>query len=57
MMENFLNLMRKRVIEVQETERAPIKSNPKRPSARHIIIKMGNFKDKEKILKAAREIS
>ena len=56
-MENFLNLMRKRVIEVQETERAPIKSNPKRPSARHIIIKMGNFKDKEKILKAAREIS
>ena len=29
--------------------------NPKRPIPRHIIIKMANFKDKERILKAARE--
>ena len=28
---------------------------PKRPTARHIIIKMANFQDKERILKAARE--
>ena len=27
----------------------------KRPTARHIIIKMANFQDKERILKAARE--
>ena len=29
--------------------------NPKRPTPRHIIIKMAKFKDKERILKAARE--
>ena len=28
---------------------------PKRPTARHIIIKMAKFQDKERILKAARE--
>ena len=33
----------------------PIKRNPKRPTARHIIIKMAEFQDKERILKAARE--
>ena len=27
--------------------------NPKKPTSRHIIIKMPNFKDKERILKAA----
>ena len=29
--------------------------NPKRPTPRHIIIKTPSFKDKERILKAARE--
>ena len=29
--------------------------NPKRPTPRHVMIKMPNFKDKERILKAARE--
>ena len=29
--------------------------NPRRPTPRHIIIKIGKFKDKERILKAARE--
>ena len=29
--------------------------NPNRPTLRHIIIKMAKFKDKERILKAARE--
>ena len=33
---------------------APIKRNPKSPTSRHII-KMAKFKDKERILKAARE--
>ena len=32
-----------------------MKRNPKRPTARHIIIKMAKFQDKERILKAARE--
>ena len=29
--------------------------NPKRPTLRHIIMQMPNFKDKERILKAMRE--
>ena len=29
--------------------------NPKSPAARHIIIKIPSFKDKDRILKAARE--
>ena len=39
MMENFPNLMREKVTQVQETQRVPIKRNPKRPTSRHIIIK------------------
>ena len=55
MMENFPNLMREKVTQIQETLRVPSKRNPKRPTARHIIIKMAKFQDKERILKAARE--
>ena len=33
----------------------PNKVNPKRPTPRHIIIKMPSFKDKEGMLKATRE--
>ena len=55
MMENFPNLMREKVIQIQETQRVPSKRSPKRPTARHIIIKMAKFQDKERILKAARE--
>ena len=55
MMENFPNLMTEKVTQIQETQRVPSKRNPKRPTARHIIIKMANFQDKERILKAARE--
>ena len=39
----------------QETQRAPNKWNPNRPTPRHIIIKMAKIKDKAKIPKAARE--
>ena len=42
-------------IQVQEAQRPPNMMNPKRPTLRHIIIKMQKVKDKEKILKAARE--
>ena len=55
MMENFPNLMREKVTEIQETQRGSSKRNPKRPTARHIIIKMAKFQDKERILKAPRE--
>ena len=54
-MENFPNLMREEVTQDQEAQWIPIKTNPKRPTQRHIIIKMAKFQDKERILKAARE--
>ena len=55
MMENFPNRMREKVTQIQESQRVPSKRNPKRPTARLIIIKMAKFQDKERILKAARE--
>ena len=55
MMENFPNLMREKVTQIQETQRVPSKRTPKRPTSRHIIIKMAKFQDKERILKAERE--
>ena len=55
MMENFPNLMREKVTQIQKSHGVPSKRNPKRPTARHIIIKMAKFQDKERILKAARE--
>ena len=40
---------------IQEAQRAPNKRDAKRPTPRCIIIKMSKVKDKEKILRAARE--
>ena len=54
MMEKFPNLMREKVTQIQESQRVSFKKNPKRPTARHIIIKMTKFQDKEKILKGSR---
>ena len=42
-------------IQVQEAQRVPNKMDAKRPTPRHLIIKMPKIKDKERILKAARE--
>ena len=55
MMENFPNLRREKITQIQETQKVPSKRNPKRPTERHIIIKMEKFQDKERILKAASE--
>ena len=49
MTENFPNLMREKVTQIQETQKVPIKRNPKRPASRHIIIKMAKFKDGENL--------
>ena len=38
----------------QEVQRVPNKMDAKRPTPRHIIIKMPKVKDKERILKTAR---
>ena len=53
MKENFPSLRGEKVTQIQETQRVPIKRNTKRPSSRHIIIKMAKFQDR--ILKAARK--
>ena len=41
--------------EVQEAQRVPKKLDPSRNTPRHIIIKLPKIKDKQRILKAARE--
>ena len=43
------------VNQVQEAQRLPYRINPTRNMPRHILIKLSNIKDKEKILKATRE--
>ena len=53
MAENFPNLAQETDIQVQEAQRVPNKMNPKRPTPRHIIIKMAMVKDEERILKDA----
>ena len=53
--ENFPNLGKEKDIQVQEAQKVPNRMNPKRNTLRHIIIKMVKVKDKERILKAARE--
>ena len=53
--ENFPNLGKEIVNQVQEAQRVPYRVNPKRNTPRHILIKLSKIKFKEKILKAARE--
>ena len=55
MTKNFPNLVKEIDIQVQYVQRVPNKMNPKRPMLRNIIIKIQKLKDKERILKAARE--
>ena len=40
---------------MQEVQRVPYRKNPRRNTPRHISIKLAKIKDKEKVLKAARE--
>ena len=42
-------------MQVQEAQRVPNKMDTKRSTPTHIIIKSPKFKDKERILKAARQ--
>ena len=53
---NFPNLAKEIDFqEVQEAQRVPKKLDPRKHTPRHIIIKLPKVKDKERILKAARE--
>ena len=55
MKENFSNLAKEINMQVQEAQRVPNKMDAERPTPRHIIINMPKVKDKERILKAARD--
>ena len=53
---NFPNLTKEIDFQqVQEAQRVPKKLDPRRNTPRHIIITLAKMKDKERILKAARE--
>ena len=53
--ENFPNMGKEIVNQVQEVQRIPYRINPRRNSPRHILIQLSKIKFKEKILKAAKE--
>ena len=56
MKENFPNLAKEiHFQEVQEAQRIPKKLDPRKHTARHIIITLPKIKNKERIFKAARE--
>ena len=55
MKQKFPNLVKEIDIQVQEAQRAPSKTDAKIATPRYIIIKKPKVKDKERILKAARQ--
>ena len=55
MTENFPKLQKEIDIQVEEAQRVPNKMNLNKSTTKYIVIKMANIKDKEIILKAAKE--
>ena len=55
MAENFSNMRKVTLIQVQEAQGVPHTINARRNTLRHTLIKLTKIKDKEKILKATRE--
>ena len=55
MKENFSNLAKELDMYVQDAQRVPKKLDLRRNTPRHIIIKFPQIKEKERILKAARD--
>ena len=53
--ENFSNMEKEIVNQVQEAQRLPYRINPRRNTPRHILNKLTKTKYKERILKAVRE--
>ena len=53
--ENFPNMEKEIVSQVQEAQRVPDRMNPRRNTPRCILIKLTKTKHKERILKASRE--
>ena len=52
---NFPNVGKEPLTQIQEVQQVPYKINPRKNTPRYIFIKRTKIKDKEKILKAARE--
>ena len=50
-----LNLGREMDIQMHEIQKTPSRLNPNRATLRHIIIKLSKIKDRERILRTARE--
>ena len=55
MVENFPNMEKEIVNQVQEAQTVPYSINPRRNTPRHILIKLTKTKHKERMLKVARE--
>ena len=53
--ENFPNMEKEIVHQVQEAQRVPYRINPRRNTPRQILMKLTKTKHKERILTAARE--
>ena len=53
--ENFPNMGKEIATQAQGAQQVPYRINPRRNTLRHILIKLAKIKDKEKLLKAARE--
>ena len=53
--ENSPNLGKEIVSQAMEIHRSPYTRDPRKTTPRHIEIKMGKIKDKDRLLKAARE--
>ena len=53
--ENFPNMEKEIVNQVQEAQRVPYKISPRKNTPTHILIKVTKTKHKERILKTARD--
>ena len=53
--ENFINMGKGIINQVQEAQRVPVRINPRRNTPRHTVIKLTKIKDRDKILKATWE--
>ena len=54
--ENFPNLGKEPDIQVQKAQKSQFKINKNRSIPSHIILKLANFRDKEKIMKTAQDL-
>ena len=54
--ENFSNMRKEIVNQVQEAQKVPGRINPRRNTSRHIVIKLTKIKDRDKILKTTNNI-